>query len=87
MAQSVRHLTLGFRAGHELMVMGLSPTSVSALSQEPSYTLPSLSDAEGSAIEVVGVGNRGCIPMRSVQKASQNCLSEGQASGHISTES
>ena len=34
-AQSVKHLTLDFRSGHDLMDMRSSPTSGSALSMEP----------------------------------------------------
>ena len=40
---------------------------------------------EGTAIGVAGVGIQGCFPIRSVPKASQNCLSEGQAGGRFRT--
>ena len=33
-AESVKHPTLGFSLGHDLVVMGLSPVSGSALSEE-----------------------------------------------------
>ena len=42
-AQSVKHLTLDFDSGHDLMVVGSSPALGSALSVKPAWELsPSL---------------------------------------------
>ena len=42
MAQSVKHLTLGFSSGHDLRVMRLSPVSSSVLGMESAWDSLSL---------------------------------------------